>query len=225
MSIMTRAVYIGGFGNGKSSAEGVADALSPYYDDVDPFTFSSAMGNLERTRRAIHGADVFTHSAGMLAIEGTLPSSIESFSPPLPTTQRRLIGRTATKTLRMHTAGVGIQSPADRAAVRSYERSSAAEFASHPVGNFGRLTQIAQFDAVVAALRAEYQEIPVALTYTMGDEYYQLSESEEQEVTQFGIVVNRIQGIHDELVIRPQATLRNAGVLQRISERGQGIAS
>lgn len=57
---MSRVVYIGGFGNGKKSAEGVAEALAAYYDDVDPFTFSRAMDSQDTVRRAVKGADVIT---------------------------------------------------------------------------------------------------------------------------------------------------------------------
>lgn len=214
---MTRAVYIGGFGNGQASADRVAGALTDYYDDVYPFTFSGAMRSPEQVIAAVRGVDVFTHSAGMLAIANANPRRIESFSPPIPTTQRRLLGRTAAKTLRMHTLGIGIQSEVDRDSVRVYDMSSFEEFARHPVGNLRHLGNIARFDAVVAATRARYDETPVALTYTNGDEYYQFSTDEEAEISQWGVVVNRIDGIHDELVIRPERTLANAGVAQRVA--------
>jgi hypothetical protein len=213
---MTRAVYVGGFGNGQASADRVADALADYYDDVYPFTFSTAMRSPEQVIAAARGVDTYTHSAGMLAIVNASPRRIESFSPPLPTPQKRLLGRTAAKTMRMHTVGVGIQSEDDGEAVKGYDISSLAEFATHPMGNLRHLGRIAQFDAFVAAMRARYDETPVALTYTDGDEYYQLSTKEEADITQWGVVVNRIEGIHDELVIRPKATLAKAGVDLRV---------
>lgn len=121
---MTRAVYIGGFGNGRGNAERVASALEPYYDDIVKFTFSEAISNPDKVRRAVHGVDALTHSAGMLTLTDTNPGRIEAFGAPLPTTKLRLIGRTGLKTVRMHTPGIGIRSPRDVLAVGSYSASS-----------------------------------------------------------------------------------------------------
>jgi hypothetical protein len=213
---MKRAVYIGGFANGATSAEGVAKALTYYYDDVDPFTFSSAMDRPDVIRRAVHGVDVFTHSAGMLAVVGFLPGRIEAFGAPLPRSKLGLVGRTVAKTARMHTPGVGIRSVEDIPAVTAYNLSATAELATHLKGNLGRLGQIARFSAVNIAIAAERSGIPTALTYTNGDEYFSLTAQGEAAATAIGIDVTRIPGIHDELVIRPAATLQRASIEQRL---------
>jgi len=212
---MNRAVYIGGFGNGKKSAEGVAEALTGCYDDVDPFTFSHAMDNQNVVRRAVLGADVFTQSAGILAIVGTNPDRIEAFGAPLPNTKGRLVGRTVLKTMRMHTPRAGIQSVGDLRTISAYDLSATAELLAHPKGNLGRLGQISRFNAVEAAIAAQQSDIPTSLTYANGDEYFSLSAQAEVMAAASGVTVNRITGIHDELVIRPVATLRHAGIEQK----------
>lgn len=213
---MARAVYIGGFGNGRGNAERVASALEPYYDEIDEFTFSEAISNPDKVRRAVHGVDALTHSAGMLTLADTNPSRIEAFGAPLPTTKLRLIGRTGLKTVRMHTPGIGIRSPRDVLAVGSYGASSAAELVAHPVLNLGHLGDISRFDAVEAAIAARQSDIPTSLNYTEGDEYFQLSEEREAAARAMGVGVMRIPGIHDELVIRPSATLHLAGLSDRL---------
>lgn len=203
-----RAVYIGGFGNGKNSAENVAEALAGYYDDVDPFTFSGAMDDRDTVRRAVRGADVVTHSAGLLAVVGTNPDRITAYGAPLPSTKLKLVGKTVVKTVRMHTPGIGIHSLHDLPAINAYDLSATGELVAHPRGNLGRLGQIARFDAVEAAIAAERSGIPSHLVYTDGDEYFSLSAQHEAEAAAAGVGVIRIPGIHDELVIRPSATLQ-----------------
>jgi hypothetical protein len=51
---MSRALYVGGFGNGQSSVERVASALGDYFDDIDAFTFSQAMSQPDTIRRAAY---------------------------------------------------------------------------------------------------------------------------------------------------------------------------
>jgi len=204
---MSRVVYVGGFGNGRGSAERVATALERYYENVDEFTFSEAVADPSKVRRAVRGVDVVTHSAGMLPLVGTAPNTIDAFSPPLPSAKLRLIGRTGLKTVRMHTPGIGIRSIRDIASVASYDVSSVAEFTAHPGRNFGQLTAITTFDAVDAAIAAKESGIHTYLNYSNGDEYYQLPEQREAAARAMGVGVLRMPGIHDELVIRPDATL------------------
>lgn len=213
---MGRAVYIGGFGNGRGNAERVASALEPYYDEIDEFTFSEAISEPGKVRRAVHGVDAITHSAGMLSLAGTSPSRIEAFGAPLPTTKLRLIGRTGLKTARMHIPGIGIQSTRDVLAVASYDGSSTAELIAHPVRNLGNLGEISRFDAVKAAIAALESDIPTSLNYTEGDEYFQLSEEREATAKTMGVGVTRIPGIHDELIIRPAETLQQVDFSERL---------
>lgn len=207
---MKRAVYIGGFGNGKSSAEHVASALEPYYDNIDIFTFSEAMESPGEVSRAVKGVDTITHSAGLLAVKNTAPRSIEAFGAPLPTNRISLVGRTGLKIARMHLPGTGIRSSQDIWAVGRYDLGTAAELARHPKRNLGRLGAIAHFNAVEAAAAARKKNILPALHYHDGDEYFQLSLVQETQARAAGVEVIRLPGgIHDELVIRPQETLQS----------------
>lgn len=206
---MTRAAYIGGFGNGRGSAERVASALEDYYEEIDIFTFSEAIDDPDTIRQAVHGIDTFTHSAGMLALKeaDTTPSRIEAFGAPLPSTKLQLLGKTGIKTLRMHLPGIGIRSLRDALAVADYDNSSAVELITHPVLNLGHLGDIARFDAVANAVAAKQSDIPTSLVYTNGDEYFRLPKEREEMALAMGVGVMRLPGIHDELVIRPDATL------------------
>ena len=213
---MGRVVYIGGFGNGRGNVERVASALEPYYEEIDEFTFSEAISDPDKVRRAVRDVDALTHSAGMLTLADTNPGRIEAFSAPLPTTKLRLIGRTGLKTVRMHIPGIGIRSPRDVLAVGSYGASSFAELVAHPVLNLGHLGDISRFDAVETAIAARQSDIPTSLNYTEGDEYFRLSQEREAAARAMGVGVMRIPGIHDELVIRPSATLQLAGLSDRL---------
>src|ERR1019366_3336325 len=116
-----------GFGNGHACVERVTSVLAPSYDEVDAFTFSEAMSNPDRVRKAVRNVQAVTHSAGMLALVGTSPERIDAFDPPLPTSKLRLIGRAGIKTVRMYTPGIGIESPYDIPAVGIYGCSTIAE--------------------------------------------------------------------------------------------------
>lgn len=204
---MSRVVFIGGFGNGRGNVERVASALTAYYDDVDPFTFSRAISNPDTIRKATRNVNTVTHSAGMLALVGTSPDRIDAFDPPLPTTRLKIIGKAGFNTVRVHMPGIGIRSTKDFAAISGYDRSSIAELAVHPARNFGNLGAIARFDAVDSAIAARKNGIKVALGYMNGDKYFQLSEEREAAANAGQVNVVRLPGIHDELVIRPAETL------------------
>ena len=213
---MSRAVYIGGFGNGRGNAERVASALELYYREIDWFTFSGAISDPDKVRRAVHGVDTLTHSAGMLPLADTTPSRIEAFGAPLPAAKLGLIGKTVLKTVRMHIPGIGIRSPRDILAVGGYDASSTAELIAHPVRNLGQLGDISRFNAVDAAIAARQSGIPTTLNYSCGDEYFQLSEAQEAAARAMGVDVMRLPGIHDGLVIRPAETLQRAGLEDRL---------
>ncbi|MGD8373754.1 MAG: hypothetical protein PVI21_02745 [Candidatus Woesebacteria bacterium] len=206
-----RAVYVGGFGNGRQCAERVALALRKHYSDVTPYTFSYAMSHRDEVREALCGADAITHSAGLLAVIGTAPNRITAFGAPIPTPVRQFIGRTATKTLNMHKPGIGVQSSDDIATVRLYESSSCAELLINPLDNFGRLGKISRFDAVAAAITATQNGTPISLIYTHGDEFFQPTEEHALIAQSAGVGFVRLPGAHDELVLRPEAMLTAAG--------------
>lgn len=85
---MSSVAYIGGFGNGRSSANRVGNAQSFYFGDVDSFTFSDFANNPERVQRAMKDVDLVTHSDGAVAVAIADAASNPYFAyllnPPLP---------------------------------------------------------------------------------------------------------------------------------------------
>lgn len=208
---MSRAVYIGGFGNGESSAESVAKGVlrERNHEEVDYFTFAQAMHSPETIHRAVKGVDVVTHSAGILALPGSEPRSIESFGAPLLTSVRRLMGRTGFKTIRMHTPGIGVRSAGDILAVARYDRSATAELAAHPLRNLKHLGRIAQTDSVRIGAIARNKGIPTRMGWTEGDEYFQPTLRSFDLAKQHGVDLAVVpDGVHDELVLRPVQALQ-----------------
>lgn len=204
---MSRVVYVGGFGNGKCAAGRVANALLDYYEDVDTFTFSQAMASPDEVRRATKGVPVVSHSAGMLALRHTWPKRIDALNAPLPSSKLALVGHTLIKTARMHIPGIGIRALADIRGVATYDVSSTAELSAHLVGNLRRLGAIANFNAIEAAASAQHEHVPVTLGYTDGDEYFAWDDADRQRASDLAVQTVRLPGIHDELVIRPEAML------------------
>ena len=206
---MSRAVYVGGFGNGRSSADRVADAIAAEfgYEDVDRFTFAYAMDHSRDIRRAVQDVPVVTHSAGLMAVAGKRPSEVLAFNAPMPASKLRLIGRSVTKTLRMHRPGIGIQSSGDILSVARYDTSATAELTRHAYGNLKRLGQIAFFNSVNAAIGATEYGINTTLVTTDGDEYFRIPTWREESASAHGVRIARLSGVHDELVLRPQQTL------------------
>lgn len=213
---MTRAVYVGGFGNGMRSAERVAEALVHFgYDQVDPITFSSAMDNPDQLRRAVRGVAVFSHSAGMVSLRGTSPTEIHAFGAPLPARPARLLTRIAWKTIRMHVPGCGAVSARDAGLVADYDIGSVAEGLENPASSLRHARRVPSFNAVNAAIAAQRAGISTTLAYNQGDELFQLPSAEALRAQHAGVGVVRLSGIHDELVLRPAETLAEYGLNPR----------
>jgi hypothetical protein len=206
---MSRVVYIGGFGNGRNSAERVGNALSKASEEVDVFTFSDFMNHPREVQRAMRGVRLVTHSAGALAIAqaDSRPSFAYLLNPPLPQSIGKLLLRTVIKTARMNTPGQGIHHIGDVAAVASYSASSVAEFATHPVANFGNLRRISRFNAIDAAITVKSAGIPLSLAWTRSDAYFVPTQSDMDRAHRNDIPVGMFQGEHDEVVLRPEAFL------------------
>jgi hypothetical protein len=208
-----RAVYVGGFGNGRWCTEQVSDALANYYDNVAPFTFAEARAQERAVRTAAEGATVVTHSAGLLAVMSALasayrmPATLRAFSPPIPTSAAGLVGRTVYKSVNMHLPKRGLHSLSDIPPVLGYDVSATAELACHPVANLKDLSNISGFNALDAVRATHRAGIRTSLCYTHGDEYFQPTVEAMMPVIREGVDVTALPGIHDELVVRPQELL------------------
>jgi hypothetical protein len=205
---MRRFVYIGGIAMGNRGTAHVTSALEAYYGQrIEAFTLAHALRELDTVCKAVQGAHVITHSSGMLALQEAKPLTILAFDPPLPTPRLTLIMRSGLKTMRMHTPGIGLHAIKDIAAVSRHNNSATAELLAHPLGNFGHIGRISQFDAIEAAIAAQQQGIAVSLVYTHGDEYFHLSKKREAEAQASGVTIVRLPGVHDELILRPTELL------------------
>jgi len=206
-----RVVYIGGFGNGQQTAERIGAALQVHFPEreIKTFSFSKAMQSPKEVWQTTFGGEVFTHSAGMVALHNAhaVPESIIAFSPPLPTFLSQFATRTIQKRVRMHTSGIGILTPEDKAAVKDYERAAVRELLTKPIANFRHLGVICKFDAVETAASFVADGVSVSLVYTEGDEYFQLASEHLARAEQAGVSVTHLAGVHDELGLRPERTL------------------
>jgi hypothetical protein len=208
-----RSVYIGGFGNGKKLAEGVGEALSPDNRDVDVFTFSQAMDDPGQILRAIKGAKVFTHSAGINTIKDSSPSEIIAVAPPLPSSQKGLVLRAGVKSARM--IGHGLSGKEAFSTVNSYNASSVGELMRHPVGNLKHLKEIANTNSITLAASAEAVGIPTQLFFMDRDDFGFIPNTEQQIFAKtLGIQLNMIEGRHDQLPLYPTQTLTQINIPQ-----------
>lgn len=203
---MSRVVYVGGFGNGRSSAEGVASALERHFEDVAEFTFSDYINNPEAVQKAANRAYLVTHSAGALAIANASinPTRAELLNPPLVRGVPSLLARTVLKQARMATPGVGMHTLGDAVSVAKYNASSVAELATHPLANLGNLRKVSNFDSVYAAVKAKQEGIHSRLTWTSNDVYFQPEEHDLANLRNHGLHAQMVTGEHDEVVLRPQ---------------------
>lgn len=201
-----RIVFIGGFNNGKSTVNRTGEVISQHYNDtdVDSFTFSYAMGNVDKIRRASKGVLAITHSAGMLALKDTPPSEVLSFNAPVPVSIKHLLSRTLTKTVALHL-------PSDTtpplASVVKYDLSTAAEFVRHSVANLRHIGSVASFNAFAMARELRSSDCDARLVYSSADRYF----SPTEQVPRYqDVPTYMIDGMHDQLAIAPEETLRFA---------------
>lgn len=210
---MTRAVYIGGFLGLGANAERVGEAISDVFnfDEIDVFTFAQANNDPTTVRKATHNIPVFTHSAGMLAIDGANPAELHSFSPPLPASRMQLLIRSVIKNARLVTPGIAVHSMDDLRTAVQLSRSSGKELVRHPVDNLSAYFngQISRFNAVAASIRAQNANIPTTLAYMDNDVYFHLDVHRQAVAERAGVTVVRMAGEHDELALRPDLTLQS----------------
>ncbi len=208
------ASYVGGFGNGRKSAETVAGALEKRLDrPVNAFTFSDWVTDPDEVGRATRNAHVFTHSAGVLALNNANFSSAYMLNPPLPRSVGRLVVGAGLKTARMFIPGVGMHTPADLLASAVYSASATAELAAHPIANFGQLREISKFDAIRVATGLNNANKDVrGIAWTENDTFFAPSEADLDKLRIAGIPYQIVPGEHDEVVLRPEQFLDNIDI-------------
>lgn len=209
---MSRFIYIGGFGNGEKLAETTAEAIANRYkyENVDAFTFSYAYKYPERVIRAANGVPAVVHSAGVMALVGAKPTSVDAFSPLIPTSRTRYFGKVGVKTVHMLSSKKTLGAPRSR--VLEYNASAIAEISAHPVRNIGPLMsgKISKFDTTEFAQELSRDNIPNSLIYTNNDEFFQPTYDQRQKAINSGSSLLIVSGVHDQLVLTPDLVLEFA---------------
>ncbi|HMI09070.1 MAG TPA: hypothetical protein VK497_01565 [Candidatus Saccharimonadales bacterium] len=208
---MSRAVVIGGVGNGKKSVGGYASAVEAHHgndlEDLAAFTLSDAISNPLKLAMALKDASAYTTSGGYVAAVEAIkhydakPETIDALSPPIPTPLLRLIGRqTLAKTWDMHLH-------ADFSAVRKYDHSTTEELFHHPWANMRTLPRISRFDAIAEAGDIQQSGIPVAIGYMTEDRYFMPTPAQWNRAERLRINMFRVIGMHDQIILHPAEAL------------------
>jgi hypothetical protein len=207
---MNRAVYVGGFLNGRATAEFVGESMIDFFnlEDVDVFTYSDAKKNPDQIRKAVVGRDVVTQSAGYTALKDTIPSIVYAFSPPVPTTRRHLVAKTLPKAVNMTRQSKTI----DKIPLRNvahFNAGAGAEFVVHPVANFKPFLngEISRYNSIEMGAAAVKAGIRTELVFSTNDEYFRPTFEQLEYAEANGVVVGEVEGVHDQLVLAPARTL------------------
>ena len=203
-----RAVFIGGFGNGETLSEGVADALCDYFSDVEHMTFSQAMSERNKAllRRTAYDATVFTHSAGAMALGGLSPKEVHAFNGPLPTSRAHLAYAALKKTVNML-----LDRTAEPHQVMWNLSSSTAELVAHPIRNLRPLINgdISCYNTL-QHLSAWSPANRVTAVFTDEDVFFRPEKKDIEAAQRHGVrVIDGIPGVHDALTLNPSVFLKN----------------
>lgn len=207
---MNRVVVVGGFGNGRLIGENIGNSLLGQYDEFDTFTFATGMDNPDILRKAVKGVPVVCHSAALIALQGTFPELISAFNPPLPSSRGHLLRSTLKKTAAMHSPR-SVHNAEDLFTVVRFDASSTAELAVHPVANLRPFLRniISRFDAIETACHGNSAGVPIEIITTGDDEYFPYGQSDINRAAINKIPLFILPGVHDELPLRPEQTIRN----------------
>lgn len=200
---MSRAVHIGGSGNGQYLADKVGAALTRYYEDADVFTFSDAMKRPEAVELCVRGADLLlTHSTGILATKDTKPSQLIAVGAPLPVSKPRLAVRSLANFAQMIERLDDYEQGNKK--VIEYLGSTAAELTGHPFANFKHIGKISTTNSIelAGAIPA-----PAILFYGEHDALYQPTDDQEKRAIELGVGLYTIPGQHYTLPLSPEDIL------------------
>lgn len=207
---MAHKVFFGGFGSSKPQMERVALALSTYYDeDVAGISFRHAMNDRSKAERLARGADLFTHSAGMLAVKDTAPHTITSIAPPLPTPEGLLIAHAATS---------GIELAAEQAARRVLLQHPdraidecigelGRELSLHMYGNLKHIGRIALFNAIESGIAAKEVGIPTRLGFMKSDKLFIPNATQVTQAQRAHVPIVMLTGGHEQMLSHPYDTI------------------
>jgi hypothetical protein len=216
---MGRLLVVGGFTESKRLLEPVADAAVKQQlgYDATVMTLSEARKTDEESlRRAMAGANVLTHSAGLLAVpdarkrvdDSELPNKLIVVAGPEPRKIPQLEGRALQKTF-AHIFG---ETAHARNAHVGIVAGNIAELVAHPLINLSLATPISHFSTMKRLDSEQAAAVGQVASFMMkDDEYYAnpdwLNYTVLQHLQSRGCIVDELPGRHDELLLAPSAVL------------------
>ncbi len=205
---MSHKVLVGGFVSGERRMQDIAQTMSVYYDEeVEGISFREAMEDPRRLEWIVRGADVTTHSAGMVTIRGTSPETITAIAPPIPVWAPLLAARALASTgeLAIHTV-----LPWQERELTACIGPAATELRTHFRGNMRWVQTISRFDALDTAVNAVEAGIETSVVFMSGDLLFRPSPEAVAVARRFGAGVVHVSGVHETFLERPLAVLKGA---------------
>lgn len=210
---MKRAVIVGGFAEHRAQLEPVGHAVCELglADDADVFTFLDAMNSDGEVERALRGQTALTHSAGIMAVQnGSSPEELHVYNGPEPRTALGLVFSAMRKTVNHQ---IKVFTGPDRLVHASTIAANSVELAAHFPDNLRALHEIKKFSTSkrvgeIASSGATWVQVIVSAK----DEFFNPGKhilSMTNTIINTGKIIGGhvIDGGHDELLVRPHATI------------------
>lgn len=188
--------------------ERIAAELSGEYDDeYIGMSFRGAYDDVDELVKVTKGAQVYTHSAGMLAMRHreVKPKELHAFAPPLRATSAALVARAALCGYDATKDAMGSLEMIKKAA--RCGRELAGEVVWHAAANLGRIATIAAFDAIETGIAAKEKGVRVGLGFMKSDRLFIPNEEDKAKAKRAGIPLVLLTGGHVDFSLRPVETV------------------
>lgn len=201
---MADIIFIGGFGSNPGNIADTVKALSRHYGrPVTAYTFRQAQRQGSALRQQLTGAEVITHSAGMLLLADAAPATVLAIAPPRRMSLPRLTGRFIVKERRLLASRR--LSALRRRRIDNFYRWALHEHLLHPRRNLLMAPRISHFDAVETGRQLAAQGAQVNLVFFTADSLFWPETVSVPNLT----VVTSVEGQHDELLVDPISVLND----------------
>lgn len=164
LGVMKQKIVVGGFASDTKQIEHVALVMSEHYDeDVIGLNFRKAM---QTSRAFFDDCDVITHSAGMLAVMGSIPERLTAIAPPVPESIYKLMWRgfVLGRKFSLHSENQ----------LKEQEGNAVEELLRHARANFSALPTISHFDAFQDARWYQTHNVPTTVALMENDGLFRL---------------------------------------------------
>ncbi len=226
-----KKVLIGGFGSSKYQVNWMAARMSGYFDEeVVGETFVDAMRDPDAIASRIAQREVFTHSAGMLALNRVLwrepaskPIDVIAIAPPIPTRAIKLaVGALGiTRTLMTDT----LIYKGSRKSNSLHAAYMAGEIGRHLKHHVGVIPAISQFDSFEAARQQQAQNIQTQIIMMNNDEFFYADYRQLVSAQENSVDVRYIKGEHSDFINRPTHVMELIDTENRLRPRDLNTTS